>query len=403
MSRSSSTAPCSPTDNAKKKKKLLRIPVLCSIACVFLLKVDISTVNRDLKSYKPNWDTIASSKSINVTSSWQWTTGVSSVAENVLSFIDPLLLTEDEGDNNHAQKYQEEFRDHHYTQIDVLDLLDWEEESLHGLLTPNVTDRELREHYCNPPHGISKSCCLGSFSTGGAVTDKLRSRCAASMDGGRAFEALRQDTYRFFEEHALIKDDNEDDDDDSSMNCDICRIVELARQDNLHIVLLGDSMHFQVMDGLKCELERRNYHVVSHKMDHNPNKTNTHLFRRLLKTYAIQVRSNLWENSTHPTVVTIVYHMMYLVPLIHPGTIATLTSRADVVVLGFGLHWLYQNMGHPLKTRDAYVTAMADLFRDISRQDRVKLLVHRETSAQHFDADGGEFSLWYDTLPRCTS
>jgi hypothetical protein len=38
---------------------------------------------------------------------------------------------------------------------------------------------------------------------------------------------------------------------------------------------------------------------------------------------------------------------------------------------------------------------MRDLFRNVTKQGRVKLLVHRETSAQHFDADGGEFSIWY--------
>ena len=41
-----------------------------------------------------------------------------------------------------------------------------------------------------------------------------------------------------------------------------------------------------------------------------------------------------------------------------------------------------------------YVSALRDLFHDVTKQGSVKLLVHRETSAQHFDADGGEYSLF---------
>jgi hypothetical protein len=38
---------------------------------------------------------------------------------------------------------------------------------------------------------------------------------------------------------------------------------------------------------------------------------------------------------------------------------------------------------------------MRDLFRNVTKQGCVQVLVHRETLAQHFDADGGEFSIWY--------
>ena len=295
--------------------------------------------------------------------------------------------------------------DLHYSHYDVLDLLDWEQDSLQGLLDYNTsTTGTSVESSCHPPDGISKSCCLGSFSTGGGVTDRFRQQCAAPFQQQQpqqqqgkhsstlnGHERLQQATKRFFQKNRLpLK---------TTTRCDICRIVDLARHQNLTIALMGDSMHSQISDGLLCELQRRNYRVNSTYVDHNPTRAKDFVFRRHSLSQVLTITSPTWHSRQ---VVTIQYHRMYLLPLID-NAVLEITATADVVVLGFGLHWWYDNTtGLIFKRQSSYVSAMTELFQNITKQGRVKLLVHRETSAQHFDADGGEFSTWWHHPNRTT-
>ncbi|CAB9518883.1 expressed unknown protein [Seminavis robusta] len=277
----------------------------------------------------------------------------------------------------------DEVNGNHYDDIEVLDLFDWEVKSLEGVVRPNATQREVAGT-CTPPPGVPTTCCIGSFSTGGAVTAANRGKCAKSLieDGG--LEALRQSTLQFFKDNALREN--------NAMACDVCRIVEIARRDNLTVALMGDSMHNQVHDGLLCELQRRGYNVTTEYIDYNPKNEVTWIYRRFTLSILLHIQSPSWGEQES---ITIAFHRMYLLPLVSDD-VAMLTANIDVLVLGFGLHWWYdENQPHVFRTPKYYVSAMRDLFRNVTEQGTVKLLAHRETSAQHFDADGGEFSLWY--------
>jgi hypothetical protein len=46
------------------------------------------------------------------------------------------------------------------------------------------------------------------------------------------------------------------------MDCDVCRILDLANAKNLKLSFWGDSMQQQAFDGFLCKLGRRNYEVV---------------------------------------------------------------------------------------------------------------------------------------------
>ena len=208
---------------------------------------------------------------------------------------------------------------HHYFDKDIVDLLDWEEQSLAGIMGPNATRRSMRDS-CNPPPGISNVCCIGSFSTGGGVTDNNRIACSESMQP-EALDALQKHTRQFFQENTLPNKTN-------SIACDACRIVDLARKNNLTIALMGDSMHNQIMDGLSCELQRRNYNVTVELIDHNPTRDVAWIFRRHTMTTLLHIQSPSWrQNET----VTIEFHRMYLLPLI-TDDVAKVTANVDVLV-----------------------------------------------------------------------
>jgi hypothetical protein len=207
----------------------------------------------------------------------------------------------------------------HSLDKDILDLVDWEEQSLASILDPNATSQTAWES-CNPPDGVSRTCCLGTFSNGGGLNALRRTACTASF-GNQAFENLKKHTRRFFEKNALPKSN-------SSMACDACRIVDLARKHNLTIALMGDSMHNQIVDGLSCELQRRNYKVTMETVDLNPQKDPSWPYRRHTITMLFRIHSPSWaEDET----VTIEFHRMYLLPLV-TDDVAKVTANVDVLV-----------------------------------------------------------------------
>ncbi|CAB9498321.1 expressed unknown protein [Seminavis robusta] len=257
--------------------------------------------------------------------------------------------------------------DNHWRDTSVLELLPWEHKSYEGLAQPGVTDH-IAHQSCQPPKGIPRTCCLGSFSSGGAIHDRDTFICGLGMQD---FPQLRQHTLQWFEDNdATISD----------TKCDICKIVEIVRKHNILISFLGDSMHHQVFDGLSCELHRRGYQV---KVEETIFKVQ-HMYHQVQSNKTIHIRSPEWAEDERDAILR--FHQLYRVPPRDDG-VANITAEADVLVLGFGLHWHYHDRGE-------YVTDMSDLFSRIRQQGHIQLLVHRESSAQHFDAGGGEYSLW---------
>ena len=68
--------------------------------------------------------------------------------------------------------------------------------------------------------------------------------------------------------------------------------------------------------------------------------------------------------------------------------------------MGFGLHWWYNHGPIEFKSQASYTSAMTDLLQNITAAGRTRLVAHRETSAQHFDVPGGDYSVWY-VATRC--
>lgn len=288
----------------------------------------------------------------------------------------------------------------HSTQTAILDLADWERESLEGITgiasTIDWTDAaKTRESVqpsvksCNPPNGISKKCCLGTFSTGGGVEPGNRWMCAASLQPP-AMEELKEAVRQLYVDNPLLPSHNNNE----VVQCDLCQVLEIARQHSLNIALIGDSMHSQVAQGLDCELERRNYLVKTETVDHSYTSDKVYN-RRHVSSTVFTISSPEWAPGDS---VAISYHMIYKAPLCEGcGDFLSLTATADVVVMGFGLHWWNgpDVAGEFVDHRqEGYVKNLVEVLEQIRAQGRVQLLVHRETSAQHFDGDGGGYEFW---------
>jgi hypothetical protein len=288
--------------------------------------------------------------------------------------------------------------DRHYESLAVLNLLDWEIESIQGNNDEN--DAGKSQASCNPPFHVSKQCCIGTFSTGGDIDYKQRHRCHATTL--EQYQQLQQQQHHDSMSSSF-----------SSTKCDICRVLQIASERSLSIAFFGDSMTNQVVQGLQCELQRRNYQVRDERVvlpNHAQQEDDTSAgqgrrHRDKCKRCIKQIRILHVSSPTLGTEVTIKFFFQYRYPFQDPQEELDMVTSADILILNLGLHWAW-NGRTPEMGRMHYRKSMADFFRFVkettntstrslssSSSSSSQLLIWRETSAQHFDADGGDWGL----------
>jgi hypothetical protein len=257
------------------------------------------------------------------------------------------------------------YGDFHHASVAVLGLQDWEIASIQG------DTAESSDASCQPPLHISKQCCLGTFSMGGDIDYHHRYHC----------HAVHRAQYEQLQQHAA-----------SSADCDVCRIVQLSRQYNLTTAFFGDSMTNQVVQGLICELQRRNYKVNVRKI---PGKHGEVCKRCIKWTMILQISSPFW-NDNNSSFVEIKFLFQYRYPFYYPPEELEVATSADILVINLGLHWSWN--GRMVETgRMHYRKSIHDFLHFLKTHGTHQLLVYRETSAQHFDADGGDWGLRTNT------
>jgi hypothetical protein len=277
----------------------------------------------------------------------------------------------------------------HSPHLEVLGIMDWEVECIKEgaiLLKSNETERsrerQLRSR-CNPPPDIIMDCCEGPYSSAGTVVNVAFDKCSLAFNSSENRSSVLQTHARAFLASEMPLSNRR-----SNTLCDICQIVELSRRNNLSITFLGDSMQAQVFQGMIYELQRRNYKT---KLVNNSTQ------REGFWKTTIQYRESLeiWSNlESHPPV-TMKFYQVYILPFQYSVEMAEAVDSGDILVLGFGLHWNSDVPEHPMSLPGSYVSSMLGLLSYIRLNGtRTKLLVHRETSAQHFDAPEGDYSIW---------
>jgi hypothetical protein len=264
--------------------------------------------------------------------------------------------------------------DLHSSNTAILNLLDWELESLEGIIDPSSTMEDAMRT-CRPPRHVSQSCCIGTFSAGGDIDWKLRApRCSNKT----------------LQDYLYVRDTASEILDISSSEvketyCDVCRIIELQQTHNLTIALFGDSVSNQVMQGLICELQRRNYLVnVVRKISKEQD------CKRCIKWITTaSIRSPLQPTKTPAT---IKFMFQYRYPFMYPHEEDYVATVGDILIINFGLHWNFEAKTYNFH-RSHYRKSYGQFILQLRRKGNFTLLMHRETTAQHFDALAGDFSL----------
>lgn len=279
----------------------------------------------------------------------------------------------------------------HSVHMDLLDLVDWETKSLAALTHPNATQNSIHKG-CVPNPGTPSFCCLGARSTGGRVNIKYSIQCSQSMKLG--LDSILEDAREYLAKtrsQLLGAASSTSSSEKDPWECDVCRIVEIARLHNLTIAFVGDSMQTQVFYGLICELRRRNYDI-DFKTD-NRNPKNPWGNSKISLVDQVTVKSD--EDSSRG-VARFEFRMVYMLDLAIESEEEEIMNLGDVLITSWGLHWWFQS-NIVRKKPASYTRSMTNFFKNATVPgSRIQMLVHREVSAQHFaNAPGGLFSLGY--------
>jgi hypothetical protein len=178
------------------------------------------------------------------------------------------------------------------------------------------------------------------------------------------------------------------------LDCDICRILELAHQKNLTISLWGDSVQFQVWDGLICEMTRRNYEIVSEDRRDMKEETGcAGVMFCLRDIYSVRVKSLEWGETASG--VRLNFFFQYrpkdtVEDIFNESVKYILDVGTNILLFNFGVHWPYS----PSYRKDEYVKRLTKTLETFQQYGKsISLLAFRETAAQHFPEHGGEHTV----------
>lgn len=222
------------------------------------------------------------------------------------------------------------------------------------------------------------SCCPGSFSRGGHVTDVLRNQCSHT-DYERIDTLARQ-----FADMWPVRIHSGD------AACDVCRLIEILRTRNETLTIMGDSMKMQAFDGFMCELKRRNY-LVDKEETLRDDKQKGNGWGNVKTNSTVTVRSPSWSKYQ---AVHIRMFFIYSVPFAIQEEHDEINQLGGVLWFNFGLH------SHNFPR---FKTNMQVFLSSLRHNATFSLILYRETSAQHFDVPGGMYSKQHHRSSNCSA
>jgi hypothetical protein len=143
------------------------------------------------------------------------------------------------------------------------------------------------------------------------------------------------------------------------------------------IAFTGDSMMFQTAVAFECEFLRDGYAIRQESEDKRETQNWRHGVYNVI-SWRVAVEGAEQDAD--------VYHFaQYRYNRTSFRDFEEMLAKADVLVVNFGVHWLSREAAD-------YRDAMRDLFDFLRPHVATHTIVWRETYAQHFDSEGGEFA-----------
>lgn len=281
---------------------------------------------------------------------------------NFLTFREPFLFSEGRvpvkvHDDHTTRGAGQHYRPYHNHNVD------WPEGKAMEWEHPGKCD-------LRPSH-VSDDCCFGGIA-------EYRFACAKHSK-----DTVYQVEQEF--QSLLLASEAASTEVSSSSRCPICDIAEYLIRYNLTLTLEGDSVMSQTFVGMRCGFQRHGYRMSEmEKYTHRRNESLSYKYGMdyIFVSRFVRIQhndNNSAENSTSKSEFSgqILYTKAYRA--LDADEHAYVWKNSDIVVFDHGLHWDVTRLA------TEFVTETVDyLTRLRHRPANLKLLVWRETSAQHF-------------------
>lgn len=239
-------------------------------------------------------------------------------------------------------------------------------------------------------------CCLGARSGGGG-----QKYWGAEIDCPQNLTIYRQvqkSAVQEMEAYPVTFENNP-----SHIKCDICRVINIvSSMKHKRISIVGDSVQQQLFHGFECELRRRHFDVSTAVIKTWPEIKEKLPGDRVGWKYGVKAdicfnvtvpqwmnhnQHNQQLNQLHslssPHVE--ICHFNHYRPYPDMAQHMDIANSSDVMMINYGVHYLADD-----KTANEFEQSLESLLKVFDNSEC--LLMYRETSAQHFDNDGGEWS-----------
>ena len=255
-------------------------------------------------------------------------------------------------------------------------------------------------HEIPHPNNVNKGrCCIGATSAGGGqVYTQLKSGGNNCAQDAKVYELVHDLALDELDANP-VKGAPYSKKNDLILKCDICQIIRVvASLKHKRIAFIGDSVQGQALIGFECELSRRGFHMSEWQNNpfliEQPTPPNRVPWKYGIKTQKctnVTVPSWILDHdaqrgqSLSPQVEICMYrHYRPLVDMKAHGMIA---AMSDIMLIDYGLHYLY----HQTVDLKEFKSTIEALLLEFKTNITDCVLIFRESTAQHFDFDGGEY------------
>jgi hypothetical protein len=253
-------------------------------------------------------------------------------------------------------------------------------------------------HFPKMSGHLTSRCCIGATSAGSHQQFFGHSNTTCTQDI-TAYNRVRDLALHELNSSPIDGGNNDKICGPILLECDLCRIIQIVSSlKHKRISIVGDSLQRQLFNGLECELFRRGFNISEWRIDAwkdeppSPKYSGWKYGVKGQQCFNVTAPDWMPDRETHSPQVEVCNFEHYR-PYLHMEQHAKIAKISDIMVIDYGLHFL-TDQTEEMVEYESSLNAMLNMFKNASDCH----LIYRETSAQHFDREGGDFSYKADSF-----